>query len=244
MLSPGLKNHIKKILGPGAIQFLKHNLAFLHSQISYSQSGEDLLLDSFLSHKRKGFYVDVGAYDPVYLSNTYKFYKRGWRGIQIEPNPKRIAWFKKRRPGTINLNVGIGEKSTSKFFIFDADALSTFSAEEAAKAKSFGHEVLDTITVDILPLKEVFDAYAKDTVIDFMSVDTEGYDLEVLKTNDWTQYRPQFIVLETVEYDRNKYGKKENAVYDKFMSEINYEKVADTYINTIYRDTKADIPGW
>lgn len=239
-----IKNHTKKILGKKAVKFLKYNIPALSSKSSYSQSGEDVILDSFLGHKKEGFYVDIGAHDHIDLSNSYKFYKRGWGGIQIEPNYRKIQQFQKYRPGTISLNIGVGNRDTANFFIFDLEALSTFSEEEASHSKSFGHTIVETTTVDIVPLKEIFKKHLNRKHIDFMSVDTEGYDLEVLRTNDWDLYRPSFIVVETAEYDKNKFGKKENDLYDPFMQSIGYTKVADTYLNTIYRDTKHHMIGW
>ena len=67
-----------------------------------------------------------------------------------------------------------------------------------------------------------------------MSIDTEGYDIEVLKSNDWKKFRPHFIILETLEYREKNTGKKLNDICDKYMSEVGYSKIADTYINTIY----------
>lgn len=240
----GVKKQIKKLLGESGVKFLKYNIPSLSAESSYSQSGEDILLNSFLGNKKNGFYVDIGAHDHINLSNTYKFYKRGWGGIQIEPNYRKIEGFKKYRPGTVSLNVGIGKKNTAPFFIFELEALSTFSEEEARHSQSFGHRIIETTTVDIVPLTDIFNQYVKDTHIDFMSVDTEGYDMEVLKTNDWDIYRPSFIVVETAEYEKDKFGRKENDIYDPFMSTIGYEKVADTYLNTIYRDIKTPLMGW
>lgn len=239
-----LKTILRKVLGQNIINYLKYRLPYWSSKSSYSQMGEDLIVDSFLGQKKTGFYVDIGAHDPLDMSNTYKFYRRGWTGIQIEPNYRKIKGFKKYRPGTVSLNIGIGKSSRAKFFIFESEALSTFSEEEAHHSQSFGNKVIETTEVDIVPLQEVFEKYVGTKTIDFMSIDTEGYDLQVLETNNWDLYRPSFIILETAEYDQNRFGKKENDLYDPVMQELGYEKVADTYINTIYRDTKSSIVGW
>ncbi len=232
-----LKEKIKKsFLGKMAIS-LRYAHPNTMPKYSYSQTGEDLILDFFLKGKKSGFYMDIGAYHPVSLSNTYRFYKRGWKGINIEPNHNKFHLFEKQRTRDMNLNVGIGpHEASAPLFIFDADTLSTFSREAAENYKSIGHSIVETKEVELMPLKKIFEKYAKDEKIDFLSVDTEGYDLEVLKTNDWELYRPSLIVLETVEYGKELLGKKLNDTYDPFMEAIGYKKIADTYINTIYID--------
>lgn len=237
-------DRIKKILGPSIIKFIKYNIPGLSAKRSYSQCGEDLLIDSFLKHKETGFYVDIGANDHIDLSNTYKFYSRGWTGIQIEPNYKNIKHFKKYRPNTISLNIGVGNKKNTKFFIFESSVLSTFSEEEAKKHENLGHKIIETTNVQILPLKDIFKEHLNNKHIDFMSIDTEGYDLEVLKTNDWVLYRPSFIIVETAEYVGKRFGQKLNEIYDHYMEGIGYEKVADTFVNTIYRDKNNKLIDW
>ncbi len=203
---------------------------------SYSQNGEDMILEFFLSGVKKGFYIDIGAYHPVHLSNTNYFYKKGWNGIQIEPNKKQISLFKKYRPRSISLQIGIGpEEGLNDFYIFKEKTLCTFSKEAAELHTSMGHKLDKIEQVMVIPLAKVLEEYCKED-IHIMSIDVEGYDLEVLKTNNWDKFRPQYIVLETVEYNRFSPGKKLNNIYDPFMENINYKKVADTYINTIYQD--------
>lgn len=233
-----LKQFLKKSFLGKPIIYLRYKYPSIKPKYSYSQTGEDILIDFFLKGKNSGFYIDIGSYHPINLSNTYKFYKRGWSGINIEPNHNKFHLFKKQRIRDINLNMGIGQSETkSPFFILDADTLSTFSEQSAESYKKMGHKVIEIKDVDLMPLKNVIAKYAKDKKIDFLSIDTEGYDLEVLKTNDWNLYRPSLIVLETVEYSKNIFGSKLNATYDQFMDGIGYSKIADTHINTIYIDS-------
>ncbi|MEK7202852.1 MAG: FkbM family methyltransferase [Patescibacteria group bacterium] len=201
-----------------------------------SQCGEDLIIESFLPFKKDGFYVDIGAHHPIKYSNTFLFHNKGWKGINIEPNPEKKKLFNFFRGKDVNLNMGIGPiKSEMDFYVFDESTLSTFDESSAKEFKKIGHIVTNVIKVPIFPLKEVLEKYAHNKEIDLMSIDTEGYDMEVLKSNDWKRFRPEFIILETIEYSKDGKGKKLNDVYDKYMSEIGYNKVADTNINTIYR---------
>jgi len=104
------KKFIKKYFGDHFFFYLKMMTTLFkdYSNKYYSQFGEDAVLRVLVnSGERPGFYVDVGAYHPKHLSNTYFFYKKGWRGINIDPNPRSIKLFNLLRPTDINLNVAI-----------------------------------------------------------------------------------------------------------------------------------------
>jgi len=203
-------------------------------RVSYSQTGEDLILDLFLHEKENGFYVDVGANHPKRLNNTYFFYKKGWRGINIEPNPLIFSRFSSSRPKDINLNIGIDKcLKTSTFFLFKEDALSTFSKEIAEKYEKMGHEIKEERQISLKPLSLVLRENNFDNnLIDFFSIDTEGNDLSVLESNDWIKFRPKFIILETLEYKKNGFGSKLD--YDNYFKHLSYKRIIDTYINSIY----------
>ncbi len=96
---------------------------------SYSQEGEDMILQRILGDKKHGFYVDVGAHHPRRFSNTYLFYRRGWSGINIEPNPEAMNAFQVDRERDINLQFGIAEHAENlTYYFFDEPALNTFDA--------------------------------------------------------------------------------------------------------------------
>lgn len=207
-------------------------------RIIYSQFGEDFIIESLIPKQKTGIYVDIGANHPIKFSNTLLFYKKGWRGINIEPNTSRIKLFNILRRRDTNLNIGIGEKESEMYFnIFKESTLSTFDQKAATEYKNMGHKLDKVVRVPVLPLSKVFDLHIKDKNIDIMSVDTEGFDMIVLKSNDWNKYRPRFIILETLEYRNDGNGKKLNDTYDEYMNNIGYKKIADTYINTIYEKT-------
>ncbi len=210
---------------------------FMGCQETYSQTGEDLILNVLFKGKNDGFYVDIGANDPKKINNTFLFYQRGWSGVNIEPNSRKIDLFKKKRKRDLNLNFGIGTSNGElDFYMFNADTLSTFSKEVADDYIKMGHKILDVKKVEILSLKFIFDKYLNGKNIDFLSVDTEGNDLDVLKSNDWVKYRPNFLIVETLEYKEDYSAKKLNDLYDPYLSDLGYGKIAETYINTIYYD--------
>jgi FkbM family methyltransferase len=200
-----------------------------------SQCGEDLIIESLLLFKNKGFYVDIGANHPIKFNNTFLFHSKGWRGINVEPNPSKRWLFKIFRRKDTNLCVGIGQnKSEMNFYIFDESTLSTFDKSSADEFEKIGHKIKSTIKVPIIPLRDVLSDHAKEVEIDILSIDTEGFDMEVLKSNDWSKYRPHFIIIETLEYRSKGSGSKLNPIFDPYMDSIGYRKIADTYINTIY----------
>ena len=204
---------------------------------SYSQKGEDLIVDRLLGFKKNGFYVDVGANNPTACSNTNRFYLRGWRGINIEPNRRNLNLFKKARPKDTNLCTGIGaKKSKMIFYDFQEGALSTFSKEEAEKNIKMGKRMIGKQKVPIEKLSTILEKYAKGKSIDFMSVDTEGFDMEVLKSNDWKRFQPSTICIETAER-----GYKEDHAQEflDYLKPFGYKIAARTRLNTIYeRDVK------
>ena len=145
--------------------------------------------------------------------------------------------FKLYRPHNINLNIGIGPKDgNAKFYVFEDEDLSTFSEETVLLNKQLGHKIIDEREVEIMTMESLFDRYLKGVEVDFISIDTEGYDLEILKTNNWSTCRPHFVLAETAECSDKIFGKKLNSSYDPFMESVGYIKMADTYLNTIYMD--------
>jgi FkbM family methyltransferase len=204
---------------------------------SYSQDGEDMILKAIYEQRKnyKGFFVDVGAHHPVRFSNTRYFYKRGWRGINIEPTPSAIQAFKTFRSRDINLNIGISPtKGELKFYCFNEPALNSFSKEvsERIDKDSSKYKIIKELNIDVLPLTEVFDTYLpKNTKIDFMTIDVEGLDYQVLLSNNWDKYKPDVLLVEeNVDVD----AIKDSLIYN-FLKEKGYRFFAKTLRTCIYR---------
>lgn len=208
---------------------------------SFSQKGEDLILEKILGKKKNGFYIDIGAHNPNIFNNTKRFYQKGWQGINIEPNPSLIKEFFKHRRRNINLHIGIGKVSGSAtFFEFIADSLSTFSKTEADKNVKLGYKIKQMLKIPVYTLSEVIQKYAKPN-IDFISIDTEGLDLEVLESNNWKKFRPKAVCVETGDFfamiARQTLNTKKNAI-DAFMIKNGYKDYYTNGLNTIYVDKK------
>jgi FkbM family methyltransferase len=169
---------------------------------SYSQEGEDLILKRIFEGRSAGFYVDVGAHHPMRFSNTYIFYKSGWRGINIDATPGSMIPFAEMRPRDFNIEVAISDRAeTLKYFTFDEPALNTFS-EELARARQveWGYPLRATVQVHTERLADVLARHLPaGTKIDFLTVDVEGWDLRVLQSNDWERFRPEVVVAEALE---------------------------------------------
>jgi len=165
---------------------------------SFSQFGEDLVLDALLGCPSDGVYVDVGANDPSVLSNTQRFYRRGWRGINVEPNTELCDEFRRQRLEDVNLNIGIAsEKGVLTFFRMEPSTLSTFDPGVVKDNLAHpGARLVEEVEVAVEPLSLVFSEHLGARTVDFLSVDTEGLDLAVLQSNDWSLYRPRFVLVE------------------------------------------------
>jgi len=200
---------------------------------SYSQEGEDLILLRIFEKKRIGFYVDVGAHHPFRFSNTYRFYLRGWRGINIDPMPGSMRLFNKFRKRDINLELAVGEnEDTLIYYMFNEPALNTFD-EGLAKTTNGknGYYVHTKLPIKVYPLSKILDEYLpREQEIDFLNVDVEGKDFEVIKSNNWNKFRPKIVLVEILASSIEEI--LENPLY-LFMKQNGYYFFAKTF-NTCF----------
>jgi FkbM family methyltransferase len=168
----------------------------------YSQHGDDVIV--FQIFKQLGMdkpsYLDVGANDPLYLSNTAIFTKLGSRGINIEANPALINNFYEQRPNDINLNIGVGtKKGILPFYMFDeSSGCNTFSLKEAKHfEESFPElKIIKTIELPVTTLTDIINEHWNGKYPDFIDIDIEGLDYEVLKSCDFSGETPYVILVE------------------------------------------------
>jgi len=193
---------------------------------------EDLLIDSLLAFQKKGFYVEIGSNDPnIFPSNTTRFYLKGWMGINIEPQAEAFDGLLKARKRDINLNVCLGKtKKRMKFYeLEDRSNGSSLNINMAKMNKLKGEKIISR-EIDVVPLTNVLEKYLDDREIDFMSVDVESYELEVLMGNNWEMYRPKILIVETLHYN---YTQIVN-----YLNKMNYLLIYNGDVNSIFIDKR------
>jgi FkbM family methyltransferase len=192
--------NMKRLLPSGAFQLLRRlrfEVTAGYRRYSYSQEGEDLILWRLLEGTQKGFYVDIGAHHPTKFSNTYLFYRAGWSGLNCDPSPGSMKRFARVRPRDINLEIGISDRETSLvLYMFEEPTLNTFDVG-LVPAYAAKFRLLGTRRVPTLPLRAVLSqSLPPGRTIDFLTIDVEGFELSVLQSNDWSRYRPAFVLVE------------------------------------------------
>ena len=175
----------------------------IHCYPSFSQEGEDRILWVLLAaegRRERGFYVDVGAHHPERYSNTKLFYDVGWRGISVDAMPGSMQLFRVARPNDINLEAAISSTGrTLTYYLFNEPALNGFSQEvaDSRSADRSGWRIVGEQKIETTTLANLLTSHLPpDQQIDFLSVDVEGLDLDVLRSNDWDRFRPAVVAVE------------------------------------------------
>lgn len=203
--------------------------------LSFSQEGEDLILARIFGAQKSGLYVDIGAHHPTRFSNTFKFYLKGWRGINVDANPGSMKIFNDFRGDDINLELAISDQVTSLiFYRFNEPALNTFSSEEATKKNGLGdYKIIEEVEISTVTLADVLNKnLKKGKEIDFLSIDVEGLDLNVIKSNDWSRFQPKVIVIEELNSDLSQISKGETY---KYLLGKGYTLFARTFNSSFYK---------
>ena len=165
--------------------------------ISYAQNFEDVMLERAFANLAEGFYVDVGAWDPDLESVTRHFYERGWRGVNIEPNPYYFRRLQARRPRDVNLSVAVGARGgQATMTLVHHTGMSSLDVNVAALHAPLGFEQKE-MQVEVRTLNSVFEEQAPSTV-HFLKIDCEGSERDVIVAFDLGRFRPWIILVEFV----------------------------------------------
>tara|TARA_Y100000052_G_scaffold27206_1_gene34177 strand:+ start:255 stop:1841 length:1587 start_codon:yes stop_codon:yes gene_type:complete len=209
---------------PAFYSLVKSTLLPAQSDIFTAQEGEDALLKRLLKwhYNNPGYYVDVGAHHPTRFSNTYHYYLKGWRGINIDPIPGVMKLFDEQRPGDINLEMGVAnQQGALTYTVFKEPAFNTFDPGSVAYAETRTEKVGEH-QISVKPLSAVLQEYvSEEQHISFLSVDVEGFELPVLQSNDWQRYRPMFVIAEALSDDAQQQ-------INDYLNSVSYIRVAST----------------
>ena len=216
------------------VRSLRNRFTSEFARASFSQEGEDMILARIFEGEASGFYVDVGAHHPKRFSNTYIFHLAGWSGINIDAMPGSMKAFNKLRKNDVNIECGVSDMMGDiPYYIFNETALNGFDKElaEQRDSKFPQYRIVKTVLVPVLTLEAILDKnMTPDRQIDFLSIDVEGFDLQVLRSNNWQKYRPKIVLVEIL---KSNFVDFEDDPIVKFMLDKNYVFVAKT-VNTAF----------
>ena len=166
--------------------------------LSYAQNLEDYHLSLAFAGQTTGTYIDVGAGHPIADNVSFWFYQRGWRGIVVEPQPELAALYPRLRPRDVAVRGLVGrEGGEIDFHVVDRlHGLSTTVESFAQKAKAFGVGY-QTVRMPVTTLAKLCESHELGS-IDFLKIDVEGAEGDVLFGGDWQRFRPKVIVAEAV----------------------------------------------
>lgn len=231
----GLKRGMCRILS--YVRAFWH-VVFARCRISYSQLSEDLILSDFMADRLAtpgytGFWVDVGAHDPIRFSNTKIFSDIGWRGLNVDAMPEAIDRLRRCRRRDINVNVGVGpQEGDMPYYMFADYAINTFDKEIAGRQEG----LREVRNIKMSTLEHVLDEFLPTGQhIDFLTIDAEGFDFKILQSNNWTKYRPDFVLVEVHGTDRESILNSELAEY---MHNVGYVFAAQGLLTTFFRRDK------
>ena len=171
---------------------------------TYSIEAEDLLAERLVykligkPESETGVYVDIGAYDPLRASNTHLLYKRGWHGLNVEPNPDQIQRFLDLRPRDKTINIGISEMEGSLLYTkFKEPLLNGFLEPKWVECHvRMGAEIVSQQQIPVAPASKIIAEQLPDTHVDLLDIDVELLEMEVLRSLDFDSFRPSVIVIE------------------------------------------------
>jgi len=198
---------------------------------TFAQHGEDVFV---LNHLKKaiGTYIDVGASHPFKISNTYLLYLKGWRGVTLEPIPRLSRLHRKWRPDDIHLSSAAGDKpGTLTFLELIPSVLSTFDVSEGERmVRENRAQLRGRHQIQIVTLADVWQKHLGAKPIDLLSIDTEGFEMAVLRGLDWSKIKPRLIICETARPGEESRG---NEVAE-FLKGQGYQRIKTLGCNDVY----------
>ena len=202
-------------------QFLKSKFK---PRLAYSHWGVDLIITKLLNSKNKGIYIDVGCHHPFLNNHSYLLYKSGWEGINIDIDYNSIDMFNFFRKSDVNIQTAVTDHKgeVDLFFYHNRAAKNTISKEfgsDAKEQKKINSDTLNNI---------IENSKFKNSKIDFVSIDVEGNEMNVLNGFDLKKYKPKLILLEFILPNKKEF-------YEKDLNEITNSEVYNFLIKNEYK---------
>lgn len=201
-------------------------------RISYSQEGEDIVISKLFPKNFLGVYVDIGCNHPCHYSNTYYFYRKGWKGLCVDPLPGLTSLFKKYRSRDTYIQVGVSNKSEKlTYYNFNETLLNTFDENLANKRmlERPNLKILNTEQVEVLDSSTLMERYFTFEKLDLLSIDVEGCDYDVLISFPLEKYEPTAIVIEDADS-----GKHLHSNISEWLNNFGYFRYAITGFSHVY----------
>lgn len=203
-------------------------------KFSFAFTGEDRLLEGIIKPliTHKGFYVEVGCNHPVFLSNTYGFYRKGWRGVCVDANAQMIKRFAYYRPKDVAVAALVSDLDEKRdFYVVQNNVLSTTEIDNIDVVEQEGLSYEKT-QLETRSLTKILDDCKVTQQIDLLSVDAEEHDLHVLKSLDFSRYAPTVIIVEDETF--NFLNPTKNEIY-QFVINQGYELVGFVLTNLYFK---------
>ncbi len=189
----------------------------------YSCFGEDLFIVNYFKNQKEGVYVDVGSYHPFFWSNTYLLYKKNWNGINIDANPLSVDLFKMARKDDYNFNYAVSNKKKNKIKLFYRRKMNVLNTTDENFAKKNFPNGYESKEIECISLNNILERTKyKNKIIDFLNVDVENTEKDVLESLNFEVYKPKLICVEIHYETENDF--KNNLTYN-YLLEKGYQVV-------------------
>jgi FkbM family methyltransferase len=183
---------------------------------SESQLKQDYWVLKNLNMMKSGFFIEVGACDPIYLSNSYHLERDfGWSGILVEPNPEIVNRLKLHRIAKV-IDAAVGSLEYVELDLAQDPEFSTISSKENTSVHKLFRGSGRKVSVRCMKLSEICEKNNVPEFFDYLSVDVEGFELEVLKSGDWSKWRPKCISIE------HNFSISRRSEIESFMASVGY----------------------
>lgn len=214
-----------------AIAFYRAFISPVKSRTSYSQCGEDMVLNYLLLDKKKsGFYVDIGCHNPRRGSNTYSFYRKGWHGLLVDLDPEKIYACRMVRWRDKALIAAVSDKN-EPVTVYAPDHFSVLATIDP-HSKREGFKALRTVTSQTLT--QILDEAQAPLAFELLCIDAEGVDFAVLKGLDFQRYKPELVCIEIWEASEGLTGLLNSEIH-RFLEAQNYGLAGWAGMSVIYQ---------